>query len=157
MNVLIKRLNPAAVMPKYATDGSAAVDLTYTGMDFYLQPNQSVLLETGLAMAIPEGMVGLIVPRSGMGAKRGLVIGNLTGVIDSDYRGEVLVCLWNRGDERQEIKRFDRIAQMLFQPVVQVGFEEVFGVLPETVRGAGGFGSTDDRVVAPDMTYGTAK
>lgn len=140
MKLQIKKLRHEVNIPLYATEGSAAIDLTYLGEPVWLRPNESVIFGTGLAMALPEGYAGFIVPRSGWGVK-GIVVGNLVGVIDSDYRGEIKVCLWNRSENEFRVSTGDRIAQMVFQAVTQMTMEEV-DTLPETKRGVGGFGST---------------
>ena len=144
MNVQIKRLTKTAIIPKYQSTGAAAFDLHADipdGDGYSLWSNSSsVLIPTGLSIAIPIGFVGIIVPRSGLG-HQGLILGNGTGVIDSDYRGEIKVSLLNRDDCFKRIYHSDRVAQMLIMPVVQCQFVEV-DELDETERGSGGYGST---------------
>ena len=140
--VEIKKLNENAVIPKYGTDFAAGADL-YALIDgvVTIAPGESKLIHTGVAMAIPEGLVGLIFGRSGMACKRGLAPANKVGVIDSDYRGEIMVCLHNHGNVEQTVENGERIAQIAFVPYYAAEFELV-DELDETVRGAGGFGST---------------
>ncbi len=140
--VEIKRLDENAVIPKYGTDYAAGADL-YALIDgaVTIEPGQSALIHTGIAMAIPEGLVGLIFARSGMACKRGLAPANKVGVIDSDYRGEIMVCLHNHGPVAQTVENGERIAQISFVPYYCAEFDEV-DELDATVRGAGGFGST---------------
>ena len=147
MKLSIQRLSKNAVLPQYATPGSAAMDLCACLEEpVVLQGTGSPednrrLIPTGLAMAIPEGYVGLIFARSGLASKHGIAPANCVGVIDSDYRGEVKVALANHGSEPYAIQPGDRIAQLMISPVVQPLVEET-DALPETIRGEGGFGST---------------
>lgn len=145
----IKRLRRSAIIPKYATDGSCAVDLH---ADFKHQVGYSEsmwiwalgaeLIPTGISIAIPNGFGGFIFPRSGLGHKQGLTLGNGTGIVDSDYRGEIFVSLYNRSPQHPvKIHQGDRIAQLIIMPYQRVEFEEV-EELDETERGAGGFGSS---------------
>lgn len=138
----IKKLDANAIIPKYGTNYAAGADL-YALIDgsLTIEPGQSVLIHTGIAMAIPEGLVGLIFARSGMACKRGLAPANKVGVIDSDYRGEIMVCLHNHGTVAQTVENGERIAQISFVPYYSAEFDEV-NELDATVRGAGGFGST---------------
>ena len=139
----IKRLHPDAILPTYASAGAAGADLhalTDEG-GVTVGAGQTVLVHTGVAMAIPEGYVGLVYARSGMASKRGLAPANKVGVIDSDYRGEIMVALHNHGDVAQTVEAGDRIAQLVIAPIVTAAFEEV-EELDDTDRGAGGFGST---------------
>lgn len=140
--VEIKKLNENAVIPKYGTDFAAGADL-YALIDgvVTIAPGESKLIHTGVAMAIPKGLVGLIFGRSGIACKRGLAPANKVGVIDSDYRGEIMVCLHNHGNVEQTVENGERIAQIAFVPYYAAEFELVYE-LDETVRGAGGFGST---------------
>src|SRR5579859_1715885 len=129
-------------LPAYATDGSAGLDLrACINAPIQLQPGQTELIPSGIAihLAVP-GLAAMILPRSGMGHKHGIVLGNLVGLIDSDYQGPIMVSVWNRGVAPFTINPGDRIAQMVFVPVVQVGFEVVED-FSSTPRGAGGFGS----------------
>ena len=137
----LKRMDERAVLPKYGSEGAAAFDL-YCLLDqdeIVIKPGETALLNTGWAMEIPEGYVGLICPRRGLGTKKGLILSNTLGVIDSDYRGNVMVSIFNRSKEPQTISNLERVAQMLIMPVVQVQFNEV-EELSDTERGTGGFG-----------------
>ncbi len=136
-------MHPAAVLPRYATPGAAGADLCAlpVGEPVTIDPGQTVLVRTGLAMAIPEGYVGLIFARSGLALKQGLAPANKVGVIDSDYRGEVMVSLHNHSDAPRTVNPGDRVAQFLLMPVPMADFLETED-LDDTARGAGGFGST---------------
>lgn len=143
-NILqIKKLDEKAKIPTYGTEYSAGADL-YALLDSSLEikPGEVKMISTGLAMAIPNGYVGLIYARSSLGTKKGLAPANKVGVIDSDYRGEIKVCLYNHSEETQTIDPYERIAQIVFTPYLQVIFNEV-NELDETIRGEGGFGSTN--------------
>lgn len=139
--IQLKRLDPDLPMPRRAHRGDAGADL-YAAESVTIAPGERVLVGTGIAIALPLGMVGLIHPRSGLAARQGLSIVNTPGTVDADYRGELKVCLINL-DPREpiEINRGDRIAQLVVQRVELVDFEEV-AELDQTVRGAGGYGST---------------
>ncbi len=139
----LQKLDPAAILPVYASEGAAGADLHClpVGDPIEICPGETVLLHTGIAVAIPTGYVGLIFARSSLGAKRGLAPANKVGVIDSDYRGELRVALHNHGTVSQTVEPGDRIAQFLLMPVTTAAFCEV-DTLDDTVRGAGGFGST---------------
>ena len=141
----IKKLKENAVIPKYGTDFSAGADI-YALIDgaITIDPGESVLIHTGLSFAIPEGLVGLVFARSGMASKRGLAPANKVGVIDSDYRGELMVCLHNHGKVPQTVENGERIAQISFVPYYMAEFELV-DELDTTVRGEGGFGSTGNK------------
>ena len=144
LNVKIK-LTRGMSTPEYATDGSAAVDLRAAldeGETVVIQPGARALIPTGLSIS-PEtsDVVAVIAGRSGLGVKKGVTLANSIGVIDSDYRGEIQVCLINRGEEPFEVQRGDRIAQMMFLPVMTARFLPV-DELDETERGTGGFGHT---------------
>ena len=135
-------LASGASLPQYATPGAAAMDLCAApGVCLSLEPGRRAMVPTGLAVAVPEGYVGLIFARSGLAAKQGLCLANGVGVIDSDYRGEIMVGLQNSGKEDYVIQPADRIAQLMIAPVIQAQVELV-DELDETARGAGGFGST---------------
>ncbi|MDX1620399.1 MAG: dUTP diphosphatase [Nitriliruptorales bacterium] len=136
----VRKLDPAAVLPAYAHDGDAGLDLAAVESKAFA-PGERGAVGTGLAVAIPSGWVGLVHPRSGLALKSGLTVVNAPGTIDSGYRGELKVLLVNLGDEPVEIVPGDRIAQLVLQ---RVGWAEVVEVeaLDETGRGAGGFGST---------------
>ena len=125
--------------PEYKTAGSAGADLK-VGVNVVLSPNSQTVVTTGISLAIPEGFVGLIFPRSGL-ASRGITLANSVGVIDSDYRGEIMVALVNRSLDTIALKHGDRVAQIVFLPVTQFPFT-VSGSLENTERGTGGFGST---------------
>ena len=138
--VAIKKLNENAVVPTYGSDFSAGADL-YALEECVIAPNQTCLIHTGLAMEIPVGYAGLIYARSGLASKRGLAPANKVGVVDSDYRGEVMVALHNHSESIQSVSAGERIAQLVVTPFLKVDFQEV-DVLSDTVRGEGGFGST---------------
>ena len=133
----------AAFLPAYATPGSAGLDLrACLDKALVLQPGQATLIPTGLAIHIADpGLCAMLLPRSGLGHKHGIVLGNLVGLIDSDYQGPLMVSCWNRGSTPFTIEPMERIAQMVIVPVVQAAFRRVeeFG---SSGRGAGGFGST---------------
>ena len=133
-------LGEGATLPAYAHDGDAALDLSVTE-DIVLRPGEYRMVSSGVAVAIPRGFVGLVVPRSGWG-RRGLVFKNTVGVIDSGYRGEIQLPLWNNNaHEWLHVKRGDRVAQLLIVPIAQVQVLQVES-LDDTERGTGGFGST---------------
>lgn len=140
--VNIKKLDPAAKIPTYGSASAAGADLTAC-MDapVTIEPGETYLVHTGLAMELPEGYAGLIYARSGLATKRGLAPANKVGVVDSDYRGEIMVALHNHGKEAQTIESGERIAQLVITPYIAAAFSEV-DTLDETERGAGGFGST---------------
>ena len=140
---LDRRLGDSIPLPSYATDGSAAMDLRAAPeAAVTLQPGASALIPTGLAIHIADpGWCALILPRSGLGHKHGLVLGNLTGLIDADYQGPLMISCWNRGREAFTIHPGDRIAQLLVTPVARVAWRVVEAFAPSE-RGAGGFGST---------------
>ena len=140
-NVKIKKLSENAVIPTYGSPYSAGADL-YSSMDeTVIAPHATVLIKTGLALELPVGFAGLIYARSGLASKRGLAPANKVGVIDCDYRGEVMVALHNHTDAPQTVAKGERIAQLVITPYVVADFEEA-DELSETVRGEGGFGST---------------
>ena len=139
--VKVKKLSPAAVLPIYATTGSACFDISTTSDSVDITPGASAVLKTDLAFEIPVGHVMMVYSRSGHGFKNGIRLSNCTGVIDSDYRGELMVKLHNDGNRVFSIARGDRIAQAMIVPVQQVVFETTSD-LSETERGSGGFGST---------------
>jgi len=140
--VEVKRLahGEGLPLPAYATAGAAGMDVV-SAQDVTLQPGQRYAVPTGFAMAIPDGYEIQVRPRSGLAFKHGITVPNTPGTIDSDYRGELLVLMINHGAHDFEIKRGDRIAQLVLAPVVQAAFEEV-DTLDDTARGEGGFGST---------------
>lgn len=141
MNVLIKRLDPELPIPAYSKDGDAGADIV-SAIDFTLEPGERKLVPTGMAIAMPNGYVCLVHPRSGLAIKHGVSIVNTPGTVDAGYRGELQVILINTDPkEAVSFKRGDRIAQLVFQKVERALFEEV-SELPESMRGDGGFGST---------------
>ena len=138
----IKKLNDKATVPTYGSDFAAGADLyACEGAEITIEAGQTRLVHTGIAMEIPEGLVGLIYARSGLASKRGLAPANKVGVIDSDYRGEIMVALHNHSSAPQTIADGERIAQIVFAPYYTASFE-VVDELSDTVRGIGGFGST---------------
>ena len=142
VKILIKKTNKEVTTPKYKTDGSSGVDLSaFLEKKVVIKPNSSELIPTGLQVAIPEELEIQIRPRSGLAAKESIGVLNSPGTIDSDYRGELKIILFNHGKEDFIINNGDRIAQMVLVPIVKMEFEEVDS-LPNTVRGQGGFGST---------------
>ena len=142
VKILIKKINKEVITPKYKTDGSSGVDLSaFLEKKVVIKPNSSELIPTGLQVAIPEELEIQIRPRSGLAAKESIGVLNSPGTIDSDYRGELKIILFNHGKEDFIINNGDRIAQMVLVPIVKMEFEEVDS-LPNTVRGQGGFGST---------------
>lgn len=141
-SVNIKKINENAVIPTYGSEFSAGADLyACNGEDTAIGPHKTVMIHTGLAMEIPEGYVGLVCARSGLASKRGLAPANKVGVIDSDYRGELMVALHNHSDEEAVVEDGERIAQLVIIPYLAAEFA-VKDELEETVRGTGGFGST---------------
>lgn len=138
----IKKLNNEAIIPTYGSTDAAGADL-YACIEAseVIMPHETKLIKTGLAMAIPKGLVGLIFARSGLASKRGLAPANKVGVIDADYRGEIMVALHNHTNIEQTIEKGERIAQIAFIPYIKGCFNEV-DELSETIRGEGGFGST---------------
>ena len=142
VKILIKKTNKEVTTPKYKTDGSSGVDLSaFLEKKVVIKPNSSELIPTGLQVAIPEELEIQIRPRSGLAAKESIGVLNSPGTIDSDYRGELKIILFNHGKEDFIINNGDRIAQMVLVPIIKMEFEEVDS-LPDTVRGQGGFGST---------------
>ena len=144
VRVAVRRLPGAAdlPLPAYASDGAAGLDLrAAVGEGVVLAPGDRALVPTGFAIAVPRGYEAQVRPRSGLALKKGIVLPNAPGTIDSDYRGELQVIVCNTGSEPFAIARGDRIAQLVLAPVAQLDWDEV-EELPETARGAGGFGST---------------
>ena len=141
-NIAVKILREGAKLPTYGSADAAGADL-YACLegDVTIQPGQTAFIPTGFAMAVPKGCAGLIYARSGMACKRDLAPANKVGVIDSDYRGEIIVALHNHGSEARTVSHGERIAQMVITPVLTPAYKEVES-LEETGRGAGGFGST---------------
>ena len=142
VKVLIKKLDSKVQLPKYKTDGSSGMDLmAFLESPVNLKPQESELIPTGISIAIPEDTEVQIRPRSGLAAKSNISVLNTPGTIDSDYRGEIKIILFNHGKEDFVINNKDRIAQMILMPIVKAEFAEVEN-LPKTLRGSGGFGST---------------
>ena len=142
IKVLVKKLSPSVKLPSYKTSGASGMDLMASiDKSIELKPGESYLVPTGLSVAFPKEYEIQIRPRSGLAAKNNISVLNTPGTIDSDYRGELKVILFNHGTIKFVVNNNDRIAQMVLSPILKVNFEEV-EELPETVRGAGGFGST---------------
>ena len=143
LKILDPRLGDTIELPDYATTGSAGLDLRACLDDnITISPGETVLIPTGLAIHIDDpSLASVLLPRSGLGHKHGIVLGNLVGLIDSDYQGQVFVSCWNRSQTPFEVVVGERIAQMVFVPVVQVGFEHV-DEFTSSERGTGGFGHT---------------
>ncbi len=141
LKILDPRIGDAIPLPHYATDGSAGLDMRACIDEAQtVQPGETTLIPTGLAIYIGDPtLAAVLLPRSGLGHKHGLVLGNLVGLIDSDYQGQVFISCWNRGSASYEIQPGDRIAQMVFVPVAQVEFS-VVTEFDDSARGSGGFG-----------------
>lgn len=147
MQIEIKKLNPQAILPSYGTEVSAGLDLAAcidTKVD--IPPLKTAMIKTGISinmMTVPEHIVANIYPRSGKGAKEGKVLANLTGIIDQDYHGELMVAIWNRNpDNYVTIEPGEKIAQLVFLPIIRPSFNLVEEFSSNTARGSGGFGST---------------
>lgn len=145
VQVNIKKINDKAIIPTYGSDHAAGADL-YACLEepVRIEPGDTYLVKTGIALELPEGYAGLIYARSGIATKKGLAPANKVGVVDSDYRGEVMVSLHNHSKEAQVIEPGERIAQMVITPYIQ-GFYNVVEELSDTERGSGGFGSTGSK------------
>ncbi len=143
IRIINPKLGTDIPLPKYATPGSAGMDLrACLDAPLSLAPGDTQLVPTGIAMHIADpGLCATILPRSGMGHKKGIVLGNLVGLIDSDYQGELMISVWNRGQSTQVIEPGDRIAQLVILPVVQAQFE-IVDAFDSSERGQGGFGSS---------------
>ena len=142
VKVLVKKLDPKVQLPSYKTKGSSGMDLMAFIKDpIKIAPNTSALIPTGISVAIPNDVEIQIRPRSGLAAKSSISVLNTPGTIDSDYRGELKIILFNHSNEEFVVRNNDRIAQMVLMPVLKMDFEEVDN-LPDTLRGSGGFGST---------------
>ena len=140
--IRVKKLRPGANLPAYGSSGAAGADLTAClETPITIEPGQTSFIPTGIAIEVPAGCAGLVYARSGMACKQGLAPANKVGVIDSDYRGEILVALYNHGMEDRTIEPGQRVAQLLITPVLTPGYEEA-EELTDTARDAGGFGST---------------
>jgi dUTP pyrophosphatase len=146
VRVLDARIGTDFPLPQYATDGSAGLDLrACLDAALTLEPGATQLIPTGIAIHVDDpGLAAMLLPRSGLGHKHGIVLGNLVGLIDSDYQGQVMVSCWNRGSAAFTIQPGERIAQMVIVPVVQVEFQ-VVDEFVTTDRGSGGFGSSGKR------------
>ena len=144
-NINIKLLNDKAIVPTYGSDFSAGADL-YANINekMMISAGETQFVKTGLSLEIPEGLVGLIYARSGLGCKQGLAPANKVGVIDSDYRGEIIIALHNHSNEIRVINPNDRIAQIVFTPYIK-GVFNITNSLNDTKRGTGGFGSTGSK------------
>lgn len=144
MELKVKKLRKKAIVPQYATEGSAGLDLSVCiDMDtVLLEPHKTTMVGCGLAFSIPKGYVGLVYIRSSVGAKQGIILANQVGVIDSDYRGEVILPLYNITDVPIVLNNGTRVAQLVITPILSANIEEV-NKLDDTKRGDGGFGSTD--------------
>ena len=142
VKVLVKKLNPKVKLPSYKTEGSSGMDLmAFVENQIIISPNNSALIPTGLSVAIPKDVEIQIRPRSGLAIKSNISVLNAPGTIDSDYRGELKIILFNHSNAEFIVKNNDRIAQMVLTPVLKIDFEEV-DALPDSTRGSGGFGST---------------
>ena len=143
LKILDKRIGAEYPLPKYATDGAAGMDLcACIDEHIHIAPGETHLIPTGIAIHMKDRRVAaMLLPRSGLGHKHGIVLGNLVGLIDSDYQGPLMVSLWNRGKAAFTVQPLDRIAQLVVVPVTQVEFE-VVEEFAASARGAGGFGST---------------
>lgn len=143
LKILDPRVGTEFPLPEYATTGSAGLDLrACLDEAITLEPGNTELLPTGIAIHMQDpGMAAVILPRSGLGHKHGIVLGNLVGLIDSDYQGQLFVSCWNRGNTTFVVEPGERIAQLMFVPVIQAGFE-IVDEFESSERGAGGFGST---------------
>lgn len=143
LKILDSRVGDSMPLPGYASDGSAGLDMrACIDTTLTVEPGETVLVPTGIAIHIGDpALAAVLLPRSGLGHRHGLVLGNLTGLIDSDYQGQVYISCWNRGHAAYAIQPGERIAQMVFLPVAQVRFDIVDEFAP-TERGAGGFGSS---------------
>ncbi len=141
LKILDSRIGKALPLPAYATDGSAGMDLrACIDETLEIQPGETHLIPTGLAVHVADpSLAAVLLPRSGLGHKHGIVLGNLVGLIDSDYQGQLFVSCWNRGDTPFVVNVGERIAQMVFMPVVQVSFD-IVDEFDSSDRGAGGFG-----------------
>ena len=141
LKILDPRVGDSIPLPHYATSGSAGLDMrACIDAPLNVAPGETVLVPTGLAIHICDaGLAAVLLPRSGLGHKHGLVLGNLTGLIDSDYQGQVFISCWNRGSQSYEVQPGERIAQMVFVPVQQVEFR-IVDEFEDSDRGAGGFG-----------------
>ena len=142
VKILVKKLNPKVQLPAYKTSGASGMDLmAFINQPIKVAPNTSSIVPTGLSLAFSEDYEIQIRPRSGLAAKNNISVLNTPGTIDSDYRGEIKIILFNHGNKEFIINNNDRVAQMILMPVVKINLEEAEN-LPDTIRGEGGFGST---------------
>lgn len=143
LKILDKRIGKEFPLPKYATDGSAGIDLiACLDEHLHISPGETHLIPSGIALHIDDKhLAAMILPRSGLGHKHGIVLGNLVGLIDSDYQGQIFISVWNRGQHTFTVEPGDRIAQMIIVPIALANFKIVDEFTPST-RGAGGFGHT---------------
>ena len=142
IKVLIKKLNPSVQLPSYKTNGASGMDLmAFIEKPINLEPGKSCLVPTGLSVAFPQEYEIQIRPRSGLAAKNNISVLNTPGTIDSDYRGEIKIILFNHSNDNFIINKNDRVAQMVLTPIIKMELEET-NELPESIRGEGGFGST---------------
>ena len=143
VKIVNERIGKEIPLPEYATEGSAGLDLrACLDADVEIKPGETILIPTGLAIHLNDpGLAAMILPRSGLGHKHGIVLGNLVGLIDSDYQGELMVSCWNRGHEVFSINVGERIAQLIIVPVIQAQFD-IVNEFSNSDRGEGGFGST---------------
>ena len=142
VKVLVKKLDPKVQLPSYKTEGSSGMDLmAFIKNPIKIAPDASALIPTGISVAMPNDVEMQIRPRSGLAAKSNISVLNTPGTVDSDYRGELKIILFNHGNKEFIVKNKDRIAQMVLMPILKIDFEEVDD-LPDTLRGSGGFGST---------------
>ena len=142
VKILIRRLSSKVTMPQYKTIGSSGMDIAaFLDNEIFIKPSEKKIIPTGIKLKIPKGYEVQIRPRSGLAANNDITVLNTPGTIDSDYRGEIKVILFNHGNKDFIVNKNDRIAQMVLTPVIKMELEEV-DQLPETIRGLGGFGST---------------
>ena len=141
IKVNIKKLCEDAILPSYGSEYAAGADLYSSSSTFDIEPQETVLVHTGIAVEIPLGCVGLVYARSGLASKKGLAPANKVGVIDCDYRGEIMVALHNHSSEKRTVEKGERVAQLVITPYYTADFCAV-DELSDTVRGEGGFGST---------------
>ena len=142
VKVLIKKLNPSVQLPSYKTNGASGMDLmAFIEKPINLEPGKSCLVPTGLSVAFPQEYEIQIRPRSGLAAKNNISVLNTPGTIDSDYRGEIKIILFNHSNDNFLINNSDRVAQMVLTPIIKMELEEI-NELPDSIRGEGGFGST---------------